>query len=449
MQLLELPLPPDAAAMVVGDADGDGQDDLVVVTESGKGAGAKRVELVVVRFGADGKAGAPRPVDVGSGPLLWDVDHGLWAIDREGLVKLDPDGGPPARLARFPSVLAALGPATPIHGDFAHDLDGDGVPELFAWSAGRWLAFRAGGAPLGGIPAPAEGRVDLDRRAGAPSIAAALTPPPLVVADVDGDRRGDLLLPARDQVKVYFTGDAVGARAATLRLPLDLEPRDDGPIADGETRRVVADAWFEDLDGDGKADLAAQRLVMTGTFFGATTELVYARGTGSGFEPPRTVTTRAAAFQVRLLDVDGDGDRDFLAPTVDVGIANLARALLAREVRVDLALYRHDGRQLAAEATPLHALNFPVEAPDRLQAELSGDLDGDGRLDLVTNDGADRILVFRGVEGGIAAEAAWERAVPVPRGDDAVLVHDLTGDGRAEVVVWGPGRPKATVLRLP
>lgn len=446
---LEVPLPADATEVVAGDADGDGRDDLVVVSEVRDGAGPARIRLTVIRFDGAGRLAGTSTLDLGANPLLWELDHGLWALDREGIVRLDVAGGPPRRVARVPTILTPLGPATPRRGEVAEDLDGDGQPELLAWSAGRWLAFRADGTSLGGAPAPARGILDSDRRAGASALTAAVAPPPLVVADIDGDGKPDLLLPARDRVAVYFGGGTLGARSTTLRLPLDLEPDDSAPLRDGETRKEVADAWFEDLDGDGRADLVVQRIVLNGSWFGASTELLTARGTGTGFEPPRTLTTGAAAFDVRLLDVDGDGDLDFLAPMVDLGVTNLARALVSREMRVDLGLYRQKAGSFPAEPTALHALAFPVEAPDRLQAELAADLDGDGRLDLVTNDGHDHIRVFRGVEGGLAPQASWERDVDVPRGRDSLMVHDLTGDRRAEVVIWGRDRRTLSVLRLP
>lgn len=444
---LPLPLPPDAAELRAGDVDGDGRDELLVVSRTLRPGVPDTVKLTILSFTDVGALGSRRELDLGSRPLLWDADAGLWALDREGLVKLDAAGGAPARIARFPTVLAALGPTTPAWAPLAHDLDGDDKPELIAWSAGRYLAFRADGTAVGAINAPAEGALSLDWSTGGAATNATLSAPPLAVGDLDGDGKLDLILPSGAKMGAYFTGETIGARAASIALPLDLEPPEESPKP-GETKRRISGVWFEDLDGDGKIDLAVHRLVLAGSWFGATAEIAWARGRGDGFLPLQVIPMNAAAFGLELLDLDGDGDKDFVAPLVDIGIGTIARALVAKSARVDLSLFRMEGGTFQAPA-PLRTFAFPLESPGRFQATLKADVDGDGRIDLVTNDAEDRVRVYRGKIGGLEAAVAWEVPLRVPIGEDTLFVHDLTGDGRAEIVVWGPKEATATVLRLP
>lgn len=444
LAVLPLTLPADVASLVAGDVDGDGRDDLVAVARTPAGDAPDRVALTTIRFGADGRPAATSTVELGNRALLWDVKAGLWGVDAAGLVRIAPTGVV-TRVASLPTALAALGPTSPVQAPVAHDLDGDGVPELIAWSAGRYHAFRTDGTALGSVPAPAEGDLAVGWEVGAPGLRTTLRPPPLAVADVDGDGRADLALPQGETLRVHFTGATVGVRTATLRLPVDLEPPEPKP---GETRRDVSAVWLRDLDGDDKLDLVVQRTVTAGTFFGATTELLYARGTGTGFAAATRIGSPAAAFGVDLADVDGDGDQDVVAPLVDVGMGNLARALVSQQVRVDLALHRWEGAAYAAAPSSLRTLSFFLGGGRTLHAELEADVDGDRRLDLVLSEGEDRVRVFRGEAGGLASGAAWEAAVPIPKGDDALFVHDLTGDGKAEIVVWGPGSAKASVLRV-
>lgn len=440
-----LTFPADTSAVHVGDVDGDGRDELITVATPTVKGQPDRVTLTVLHFGADGAPGSRSTLDLGSRPLLWEADHGLWGLDREGLVRLDPAGGAAVRIARFPTLLAGLGPTTPVQADIARDLDDDGKPELIAWSAGRYLVYRTDGAAWGSIPAPARGSVRARYALGGQAITAASEPPPLVFGDVDGDRKVDLLLPSHDTVQVYFTGATIGARAGTVRLPLDLEP-EPPPPGSAAARRELSGIWLEDLDGDRKVDLGVSRYVHDGSWFSATVEWLYARGTGSGFEALKTTSFSQAAFNLEPADVDGDGDQDLTAILADVTIGNIARALVARQARGDLVMLPYAGGY-APKPVSLRSLTFPIEKFENFHISFDGDLDADKKLDLVCDEGAGSLRAWKGMGTALPAAPTWDSGVPVPAGSD-LLVHDFTGDGRAEILVWTAGRTAATLLRV-
>jgi hypothetical protein len=80
-------------------------------------------------------------------------------------------------------------------------------------------------------------------------------------------------------------------------------------------------------------------------------------------------------------------------------------------------------------------------------AEYAADIDGDGRIDLVTNDGGDRVRVYRGHDGLVDDTPLADLPIVIPEGRDPVFVHDVTGDGRAEIFVWGRrGEPAALLV---
>ncbi|HNC97412.1 MAG TPA: hypothetical protein PKW90_14880, partial [Myxococcota bacterium] len=85
----------------------------------------------------------------------------------------------------------------------------------------------------------------------------------------------------------------------------------------------------------------------------------------------------------------------------------------------------------------------------KFQATYDGDVNGDGRRDLVTNEGEDRVRVFAGTAEGLSSAAILDQELRVPVGNDTLFVHDLTGDKAAEILVWGPNEATATLIRLP
>jgi len=444
---ITLPLPADTAQVYAGDVDGDGRDELLILSLRRAASRPDAVVLTVQHLLADGRPGARGTVDLGTSPMAWDTGRGLWGIDPQGLVRLDPQaGGTPVRVARLPTVLTGLGPSTPTSADFTHDLDGDGRDELVVWSAGRYHAFRADGTSLGSVAAPARGSASDRREQGGRQLTAGIQPPPLVVADMDGDGKKDLLLPRGSHLDIHYTGSALGARAATVRLPVDVDPPPPPETREG-TRREVQGVWFEDLDGDKKADLGVYRLVHDGNWFGSTAEWVWSRGTGNGFGAAQTVSFTQAAFALEPVDQDGDGDLDLRAILADVNLGNLARALVAREAKADLVTVEFDGGTYASRPRVLRELSMPIQDFSGYHMDSDGDVDGDRALDLVTDEGGDTLRVYRGGSEGFPSTPTWEAAVSVPDGE-GLFVHDLTGDGRAEILVWGEGQPTATLLRV-
>jgi len=443
-----LSLPPDVDALRAGDVDGDGRDELIMICRHDGGTDPDAIDLTIVHFDSAGNEEGRDEVKLGTTARFWDIQDGLWAVDGQGISRLGLDGTVD-RVATLTTPLAGLGPTTPVAADIAHDLDHDGVADVLAFSSGVLHVVDASGRAWGALAAPSEGALATRTRAGATGLGATQRSPSVAVADMDGDGLDDILLPERDELRVALTRDVAGAEVHTSRLPLDLEPDDRNNIDQDKEERRVAGTWIDDFDGDGRADLLVQRMVTRGSWFGSTAELYFAPGDGSRFVHRQSVETDAAAVDLIVVDYDGDGDKDVVIPQVDVNMGNLASALLAKVVKVDLTLFLMEEGRLSEEPIRLRRLRFPLDAGDRMQLEGHFDLTGDGIVDLVTNDGEDVLRVYPGSLDGFAEDPSHERAVTIPPGEDHLFAHDLTGDGRAELVVWGQGQASGHVLRVP
>lgn len=441
-------LPPHLVEVTMGDVDADGREELILVSHVPQGHEPDAVKLTLWSLDDQGGVSLKRVVDLGNEPLVWDVWTGLWATDGEGLVSIDPDTGARTRLASLPTPLAGLGPTTPIKGHFAHDLLGDGPPELVVHSDGQYHAFRSDGSPLGAVKAPARGELRQAGAQGGSHLQASQEPPSLIVADVDGDGLQDLVLPRGRELIVFRTGPSgVGTSKARLALPVDLEPREDLQPRKDEERRRITRIWLQDLNGDGRLDLGLHRMVMTGSWFGTTAELLFAAGTGQGFETAQIVPLDTASFFGFTLDADGDGDVDLLIPQMDTGLTSLGKALVTKALPVDLDLFSFGIGGYSLEPQTLLEVPQEVDGGDGPAWVYSdgSDVDGDGLPDLVRHPGDDELQVFLGRDRFADEKVSYAVDVVLPEGGE-LLVHDVTGDGRAEVLIWAPRSTSGTLL---
>ena len=254
------------------------------------------------------------------------------------------------------------------------DLDADGSTDLAAASRSSRLVSVIPNDGAGGFPR-------------AHHFAAGGTATSLSSGDTDADGDVDLLIADEDASSIYFlTNDGAGGFERTADLLLPRQPTEVAP-------------W--DFDRDGDLDLA---LASAWTY-----SLVLLERSESGYSERFTKDFPDRVKTVRAADFDEDGIVELAFNNQGLEIAAWENETLERKSRVDTAL---------AWFTE------------------TADVDGDGRLDLVSSVAPGAAWLIQRNLGSLT----FERGTAVSALHSHMAILDLTGDGLMEAAAFG-GHP--------
>lgn len=434
----EIPAPEGTASVL--DLDGDGAPDLILY-DSATGEGWIRRNEGKGVFGPERRFAAPFPFE--SLQAVGDLNgNGLPDV----VVYLKPPGFTSNSRHVWLDPWLGMGPDTPGLVQLrptrlitSRDLDGDGRPDLVGMDAEQAVALmnRGDASPIIGTHTTAVGVDPLDVRA----------------ADFDGDGIPELVV-------CDFEGFTVWRRGA------DGSYSGDTLVSDGSVRFMSIPA---DLNGDGHTDLIV---------VGANGAEVWAgsdAGLGVGpvirYEFPEPSFLRQAA----LGDVTGDGVPDLVAGDIDAGLVRVLTGVAGGWPVPDepiplagaraVALMDVDGDGVAdvlasGDAGSVRAFRRGVDGwngiaeipmPTRPYWLTAADLDSDGWEDLAVgfDFGSRPVQLVYGGPHGLSEPVPIDPPGP-RRGHSEVLIGDVNGDGRPDLVVApfepSPTRPMTGVL---
>jgi hypothetical protein len=447
--------------VLAADLDGDGRDDIVVLHNKGFPPEGERW---VSFFWQRPDGGYSTAAD-----LAWELPDSVVAVDTGDvygdpgveLLLLTPRGVSRAvcsRRARTVSVAPVIsgvaGALLPSKErapaiDFAQDWNGDGRDDVAVMSSGAVLLFNSLPDYVFADPetVQVESRVGISVSTGDdsrefPAVSLTSRLPFLEPIDLDGDGDTDLVVHWADHLRFHLRND--GALSALPDQSLWLRLLDD----DEKSRRdFELGVSVIDVDGDGIADLYGGKSTRQGVsdFFSS---LVLYFGDGSldfKREPDWTADVQGMS-QGHWIDLDGNGRRELVLPVVSLGIADIIRILISKNVKVQFYFYFVSGAgKMSQEPDFIKDVTLEVGLEEGGEAQIvnfQGDYNGDGRKDMVVATGKDELSVFLGKEPskGELFEHRPEERIPVETFGhfDAV---DLNGDGRDDMILYYKDHP--------
>ncbi|MEO1573366.1 MAG: VCBS repeat-containing protein [Pseudomonadota bacterium] len=411
---------PHAVAFAGRDANGRPQLGLVRIADDGPAI--RRIDLPEDAVAIDvGAAGASRRV--------------LFVLTTEAVLRLDWFDGPLQVAARTTSVyrgrsLGSIGAEL----DFARDMNGDGVAELVIPDFDVLRVFEDSQVT--------ELSLSMLRRGY--GLDATYEPADLKLAPGVGTHRLHAI--AGNTLLTFAQGQR---QAVETELPLGLSDElllqkfyngdDDIDQADLTLREV---SEFADVNGDRVPDIATLETVSTGVFDKSTVYRVHVGAVANGalrFDEAADLTLSSDGYQVgtevtRL----GDGRRVLVSSSIKVGIGAVIGALFSRAVTLRTELLSLDAGDADREPTRIKSrIRFDFDSGRAALPTIKfGDLDGDGVSDLLLKTRAQTFSWRAGDAQGRFDSKERDVEFAAPADGDNVVLADLNGDGRDEIVVY-------------
>ena len=449
-------MPGRVLAVHAEDLDGDGKRDLVAVVAGGVPLQPVRRIAVFFAHGSRYSAEPDQLLVAPSGAAfvdLGDVDgdgkRALVFADARGLgmFHLGSDGRfetTPRRLAEVRGLVSLPDDEDSPFWDVMRDWNGDGKDEIVLPLVDRTTVLTRGsdGAWTRAVDLKLPPRASYAVRAELYEprlrnfgVRATFTVPELTAADWDGDGKLDLVAVVDELLQVHAGGKGgLYSPVAAARLLLG-----NRSAAEAERGSAHVNTVVRDLDGDGVADLAVNKITGGLGQMHAETAFHYGRRGGGWGAPQQIIKREGYAGALAFADLDGDGKPDLVSPHADVGLGEMARVLLSKRMAVGFEARRNLGRGFSAAPDAVRDIDFTVDYSVAADLEgaypsVQGDFNGDGKADFIGQYGKDALGVWLG--GGKSLLASEPKAVVHIPPSRYFLVADLDGDRRAEAVVF-------------
>ena len=264
--------------------------------------------------------------------------------------------------------------------------------------------------------------------------------PDVTLIDFDGTGRKDLVANTDDRVYVYLNnGDGPFSTEADHEYFFDVLTQREKIEGTGDISTDVVD-----LNNDGYADAIVSKLTSKGiTDFRGVVNVYWGGPNGYAEIPDQVIISEGtASVETLFWDVNGDGRKDLVLPSIKFSIAAVIRILITRSIRVYFNIYllgeddRFPDRPDFTKEVKFK-LDFSGES-DEQATDLKGDYNGDKRTDFVFATHEDELSIFLGVAD--KDRLFSKKAVAKVKADayGELSSYDLNSDGYSDMVIHYP-----------
>jgi hypothetical protein len=264
--------------------------------------------------------------------------------------------------------------------------------------------------------------------------------PDLTLSDFNGDGRDDLVTMTDDRVHVHLRGaDGGYSPDADHKYHFDVLTKQEKIEGQAEVSTDVID-----LDGNGFADVVVSKQTFKGlTNVRGVVNVYWGGPDGYPATPDQVIISEGTASVGSMFwDVNGDGAKDLVLPSIKFSIAAVIRILITRSIKVYFNIYLlgEDGRfsdrpDFTKEIK--FKIDFSGESDDQA-TDLEGDYNGDRRTDFVFATEEDELSIYLGIED--KDRLFSKKAVAKVKADayGELSSHDLNNDGYSDMVIYYP-----------
>lgn len=351
-----------------------------------------------------------------------------------------------------------IGPANGARALAVGDIDGDGKPDLVIGNnfavGGIVYVFRNTSSP--GIIGPGSlaARIDFTSGAGVSSIA---------IGDVDMDGKADLVV-------TNSIANTISVIRNKLSEPLPPPP----PAISSFTPASGIVGSSVTINGTGYSTTASENIVWFGavraTVTSATaTQLTVTVPSGTTYQPITVTVNGLTAYSDKPFNVTYTGGGSFnsssFASTVDLAVGTnpwfgVALGDLDGDGKPDMVSTNFGTNNISVlrNTTPSGSIGT-VSFASKVDLYTGvgpagvaiGDIDGDGKPDIVVaNSNSNTISVYRNISvlGSISASSFADREdIYTSAGPWGIVIGDIDGDGKPDIVVSNPGTNTISIYR--